>query len=57
MKSVKVEETTKVDSVCENKTKNESVTTELHFELLKQYTWLASAVIGAVIILIQTESY
>jgi hypothetical protein len=56
MKAVKVEEKTEGDSVCENKIKNESLTTELHFELLKQYTWLASAVIGAVIILIQLKA-
>ena len=56
MKAVKVEEKAEADSVCENKIKNESLTTELHFELLKQYTWLASAVIGAVIILIQLKA-
>jgi hypothetical protein len=56
MSTVKVDKKAEVDSVCENKTKNESLTTELHFELLKQYTWLASAVIGAVIILIQLKA-
>lgn len=39
----------------ENKAKNETVTTELHFELLKQYAWFSSVVIGAVVILIQLK--
>ncbi|GHG01489.1 hypothetical protein [Thalassotalea marina] len=38
-----------------NKAKNETVTTELHFDLLKQYAWFSSAVIGALIILIQLK--
>lgn len=56
MKTVKIEEKTELNSVCKNKIKNESLTTELHFELLKQYTWLASAVIGAVVVLIQLKA-
>ena len=42
-----------VNSVEDNKKRNESLTTELHFELLKQYAWLSSAIIGAITILIQ----
>ncbi|TMO62283.1 hypothetical protein [Pseudoalteromonas aurantia] len=56
MQTVKKEKGPRVDSVSENKVKNESLTTELHFELLKQYTWLASAVIGAIVILIQLNA-
>ncbi|WP_435274837.1 hypothetical protein ACMAZF_16490 [Psychrobium sp. nBUS_13] len=56
MKAVKVEENIKVDSVNENKVKNETLTTELHFELLKQYAWLSSAVIGAIIFLVQLKA-
>jgi hypothetical protein len=56
MEAVKVEENINVDSVIENKVRNEALTTELHFELLKQYAWLSSAVIGAVIILIQLNA-
>lgn len=56
MEAVKVEENIKVDSVNENKVKNETLTTELHFELLKQYAWLSSAVIGAIIILVQLKA-
>jgi hypothetical protein len=39
----------------ENKLKNEKVLTELHFELLKQYAWFSSAIIGAVVVLIQMK--
>ena len=39
----------------DNKLKNETLTTELHFELLKQYAWLSSAIIGAVVFLIQLK--
>ncbi len=39
----------------ENELKNESLTTELQFELLKQYVWLSSAGIGAIIALIQLK--
>jgi hypothetical protein len=39
----------------ENKIKNEALTTELQFELLKQYAWFSSAIIGAVVILIQLK--
>ena len=42
-------------SVEKNKIQNETITTELHFELLKQYAWLSSAIIGAVVILIQLK--
>lgn len=38
-----------------NKLRNETTTTELHFELLKQYAWLSSAFIGAVVVLIQLK--
>lgn len=54
-----VEESTKtnttVNFVEDNKVKNETVTTELHFELLKQYAWLSSVITGAVVILIQLK--
>ena len=56
MQTVKKEKGSRIDPVSENKVKNESLTTELHFELLKQYTWLASAVIGAIVILIQLNA-
>jgi hypothetical protein len=56
MEVLKVEENIKVDSVNENRVKNETLTTELHFELLKQYAWLSSAVIGAIIILVQLKA-
>jgi len=56
MEAVKVEKNIEVDSVNDNKVKNETLTTELHFELLKQYAWLASAVIGAIIILVQLKA-
>jgi hypothetical protein len=39
----------------ENKNRNETLTTELHFELLKQYAWLASSIIGVIVILIQLK--
>ena len=45
----------KSKSVEKNKIQNETLTTELHFELLKQYAWLSSAIIGAVVILIQLK--
>ena len=45
----------KSTSVEKNIIQNETLTTELHFELLKQYAWLASAFIGAVIVLIQLQ--
>jgi hypothetical protein len=53
MDAVKVEENIEIDSVNENIVKNESLVTELHFELLKQYAWLGSAIIGALVVLIQ----
>ncbi|WP_042149193.1 MULTISPECIES: hypothetical protein [unclassified Pseudoalteromonas] len=39
----------------ENKNRNEALATELHFELLKQYAWLASSIIGVIVILIQLK--
>ena len=42
--------------VDENKSRNETLTAELHFELFKQYAWLSSAVVGAIIILIQLKA-
>ena len=56
MEAIKVDENIELDSVNENKVKNETLTTELHFELLKQYAWLSSAVIGAIIILVQLKA-
>ncbi|AZQ84004.1 hypothetical protein EKO29_08225 [Colwellia sp. Arc7-635] len=56
MEAVKVEANIDVELVDKNKMKNETLTTELHFELLKQYAWLSSAVIGAIIILIQLKT-
>lgn len=55
MESVKVEEKVVADASGDNKVKNETIATELHFELLKQYAWLSSAAIGAVIILVQLK--
>lgn len=56
---VSIEEIIKIDIeaglVESNKLKNETVTTELHFELLKQYAWLSSVITGAVVILIQLK--
>jgi hypothetical protein len=46
---------TEADLVEGNKVKNETVTTELQFELLKQYAWLSSVITGAVVILIQLK--
>ncbi|NCT48162.1 MAG: hypothetical protein GW763_09290 [Paraglaciecola sp.] len=42
-------------SVEAHKTQNETLATELHFELLKQYAWLSSAVCGGLIVLIQMQ--
>ncbi|MEI5638366.1 MULTISPECIES: hypothetical protein [unclassified Pseudoalteromonas] len=44
-----------VEHTEDNKDKNETVTTELNFELLKQYAWLSSVITGAVVILIQLK--
>lgn len=52
MECIEVEDTEE-KLVADNKRKNETLTTELHFELLKQYAWLSSAVIGAIVVLIQ----
>ena len=58
-KVVSIEENIKIDIeaglVESNKLNNETVTTELHFELLKQYAWLSSVITGAVVILIQLK--
>jgi hypothetical protein len=56
MEAIKLEENSELDTVNKNKVKNETLTTELHFELLKQYAWLSSAVIGAIIILVQLKA-
>lgn len=56
MKAFEVEGKTEASSVEENKVQNKTLTTELHFELLKQYAWLSSAVIGAIIFLIQLNA-
>lgn len=50
-----MDENAEVDSVVETKSKNETLTTELHFELLKQYAWLSSAAIGAIVVLVQLD--
>jgi len=47
------EEQRKTNDVQSNKAKNETLITELHFELLKHYSWFSSAIIGAIIILAQ----
>ncbi|MBB1387727.1 hypothetical protein H5119_19795 [Pseudoalteromonas sp. SG45-5] len=56
MEAIKLEENSELDTVNKNRVKNETLTTELHFELLKQYAWLSSAVIGAIIILVQLKA-
>lgn len=56
MDAMKVEENTEANSVDAAKERNETLTTELHFELLKQYAWLASAMIGVVIVLVQLKA-
>ena len=48
------EEQQQSNEIENNKAKNETVITELHFELLKHYAWLSSAIVGAIIILAQT---
>ncbi|WP_269919032.1 hypothetical protein [Alteromonas sp. PRIM-21] len=52
---MKTKENTEFDSVNSNKAKNETLTTELHFELLKQYAWFSSALFGAIIIMLQLK--
>ena len=47
------EEQQQSNEIESNKAKNETVITELHFDLLKHYAWLSSAIIGAIIILAQ----
>ncbi|MCZ8531693.1 hypothetical protein IW644_19705 [Alteromonas sp. PRIM-21] len=55
MEAMKTKENTEFDSVNSNKAKNETLTTELHFELLKQYAWFSSALFGAIIIMLQLK--
>ncbi len=50
-----VEERNELESF-NNIARNETLATELHFELLKQYAWLSSAAIGAMIILVQLKA-
>lgn len=56
MDSLELEEKPELDSAQQNKIKNETLTTELHFELLKQYAWLSSAAIGAIVVLVQLKA-
>ena len=56
MDSLEVEKTAKLDLVRQNKIRNEALTTELHFDLLKQYAWLSSAAIGAIVVLVQLKA-
>lgn len=56
MDSFELEEKPELDSAQQNKIKNETLTTELHFELLKQYAWLSSAAIGAIVVLVQLKA-
>jgi len=53
-----VEENIELDAIDNDNDKenNETLTTELHFELLKQYTWLSSATIGAIIVMVQLKT-
>lgn len=55
MKDLKIEKV-KSDFIDEQKLKNETITTELNFELLKQYAWLSSAGVGAIILLVQLKA-
>lgn len=43
------------EDIAASKLRNEEITTQLHFDLLKQYAWLSSAGIGAMIVLIQLK--
>lgn len=43
-------------AIKENEINNESLTTELHFDLFKQYAWLSSAAIGVIIVLVQMKA-
>ncbi|MDB2331156.1 hypothetical protein N9V74_05525 [Alteromonas sp.] len=56
METKSVEENIEQDTLENSNEKNETLTTELHFELLKQYTWLASATIGAIVVLVQLKA-
>jgi len=56
MDSLELEEKPELDSAQQNKIRNETLTTELHFELLKQYAWLSSAAIGAIVVLVQLKA-
>jgi len=42
-----------IDLVEENKKNNVTLTSELHFELLKQYAWLSSTAIAGLVFLVQ----
>lgn len=54
METKNVEENIQLDAI--DNENNETLTTELHFELLKQYTWLSSATIGAIIVMVQLKT-
>ena len=56
METKSVEENIEQDTLENSNEKNETLTTELHFELLKQYTWLSSATIGAIVVLVQLKA-
>lgn len=45
-----------VDTLEKHKNNTETIATELHFELLKQYAWLSSAAIGAIIVLVKLNA-
>ena len=55
MEPASCKELTEGALVDEGKLKHETLATELHFELLKQYAWLSSAVCGGLILLIQMK--
>ncbi|NTS76186.1 hypothetical protein HR060_04825 [Catenovulum sp. SM1970] len=56
MQTSETTNTQQQDATRLNKAKNAHLVTELHFDLLKQYAWFSSAVIGAVIVLIQLNA-
>ncbi|PCI72347.1 MAG: hypothetical protein COB38_04290 [Gammaproteobacteria bacterium] len=45
-----------IDIIEENKKNNVILTSELHFELLKQYAWLSSTAIGGLVLLAQLDA-
>jgi len=45
-----------IDIIEENKKNNVILTSELHFELLKQYAWLSSTAIGGLVLLVQLNA-